>query len=285
MFQLKKIGAELIEVMVEIALEEDLARAEDVTTKAIFPESKEAKAIVYSKDKGIVAGMKVAEAVFKHLDKKIKVVSQFKDGEVIDMEDVLIILAGNVQSILKAERTALNFLQHLSGIATLTSKFVEKVKPYKVEVLDTRKTVPGLRFLEKYAVTVGGGKNHRTGLFDGCIIKDNHIAAAGGIDQAITMAKKNLPKGFKIEVEVKDLDEVKKALKAKADIIMLDNMDTAMIAEAVKLVNKKTLVEASGGITLKNVEEVAKTGVDYISSGALTMAAKPLDMSLEVAPV
>lgn len=285
MFQLKKVGEELIEVMVEIALVEDLGWSEDVTTKAILPGPQRVRAIVFTREAGVVAGIKVAEHVFKYLDPDIKVTCQFKDGEKIAVEDVLLVLEGDAHTILKGERTALNFLQHLSGIATLTSKFVEKVKPYNVTVLDTRKTLPGLRFLEKYAVSAGGGKNHRTGLFDGCIIKDNHIAIAGGVSQAVKLAKKNLPKGFKIEVEVKDLDEVKKALEAKADIIMLDNMDIATMKKAVKLIDKKTLVEASGGITLENVQEAAKTGVDFISSGSLTMAAKPHDMTLEVAPI
>lgn len=283
-FRLQRLDEELIETIVKIALEEDLARREDVTTKAIFSQPKKVKAIIYSKENGIVAGMEVAERVFRYLDKEIKLEGQLKDGEAVKADEVLTVLEGNVQTILKGERTALNFLQHLSGIATLTSKFVDKVKPYKTVILDTRKTIPGIRFLEKYAVAVGGGKNHRFGLFDGCIIKDNHIAAAGGIDKAISLARKNLPKGFKIEVEVKNLQEVKEVLAAKADVIMLDNMDLKTLSKAVKLIGKKAQVEASGGVTLDNVEEVAKTGVDFISSGALTMAAKPLDLSLEIVP-
>ena len=188
-------------------------------------------------------------------------------------------------SILKAERTALNLIQRMSGIATLTSKYVLKAASDKVRILDTRKTIPGLRLLDKYAVPMGGGCNHRFGLFDGILIKDNHIAVAGSIKKAVEAAKKNAPHGIKIEVEAEDLDGVKAALEAGADIILLDNMSPDRMKEAVGLVAGRILLEASGGITLDNIEEVAATGVDMISIGALTHSVKAVDLSLEISRI
>ncbi|MEW6188513.1 MAG: carboxylating nicotinate-nucleotide diphosphorylase [Actinomycetota bacterium] len=276
------LNSKLMDKIIKVALEEDLSEAGDITTKAVFPEPQRSKAIILCKDSGIIAGMEIAARVFTLLDNSIIFNPRVDDGEKVRPEQVLATVEGFTQSILIGERTALNFLQHLSGIATLTHKFVERVKSYPVKIMDTRKTLPGLRALEKYAVQVGGGFNHRLGLYDGVLIKDNHIRAAGGIAQAIKTAHSHLSNEVKIEVEAETLEQVKEALEAGADVIMLDNMDINTMREAVKLVNKRALVEASGGVTLENVVEMAKTGVDWISVGVLTQAASPLDISLEI---
>ncbi|MDI6689502.1 MAG: carboxylating nicotinate-nucleotide diphosphorylase [Actinomycetota bacterium] len=268
--------------IIKVALDEDLGEVGDITTKAVFPEPQRSKGIILCKDSGIIAGMEIAARVFTLLDNSIIFNPRVDDGEKVQPEQVLATVEGFTQSILTGERTALNFLQHLSGIATLTHKFVERVKSYPVKIMDTRKTLPGLRAFEKYAVQVGGGFNHRLGLYDGVLIKDNHIRAAGGIAQAIKTARLHLSNEVKIEVEAETLEQVKEAIEAGADVIMLDNMDINTMLEAVKLVNKRALVEASGGVTLENVVKMAKTGVDWISVGVLTQAAPSLDISLEI---
>jgi len=276
------LDPKLVDKIIKVALDEDLGEVGDITTKAVFPEPQRSKGIILCKDSGIIAGMEIAARVFTLLDNSIIFNPRVDDGEKVQPEQVLATVEGFTQSILTGERTALNFLQHLSGIATLTHKFVERVKSYPVKIMDTRKTLPGLRAFEKYAVQVGGGFNHRLGLYDGVLIKDNHIRAAGGIAQAIKTARSHLSNEVKIEVEAETLEQVKEAIEAGADVIMLDNMDINTMLEAVKLVNKRALVEASGGVTLENVVKMAKTGVDWISVGVLTQAAPSLDISLEI---
>jgi nicotinate-nucleotide pyrophosphorylase (carboxylating) len=234
---------------------------------------------------GVIAGLNVAKNVFEMVDVRMDFKVLIPDGGKVKVGDIVAEVEGKASSILTAERTALNFLQRMSGIATLTNTFVEKIKHTKAKILDTRKTVPGLRLLDKEAVRLGGGKNHRIGLFDLFLIKDNHIEIAGSITNAIEACrnfhqKKNL--NLKIEVETKNLEEVKEALICNVDIIMLDNFKTEMMEKAVTLINGKCLVEASGNINIGNVKEVAETGVDFISVGALTHSVKALDISLEV---
>ena len=292
-----KLDLERIRPIVKMALGEDVGKG-DITTNLIIPKGRKVEALIRAKEEGIIAGLPVAELVFKIVQSpKSKVQSQFKvkvkEGAKVKKGQVIAEVSGDARSILTAERTALNFLQRLSGIATLTNRFVEKVKPYKVKIFDTRKTTPGLRYLEKYAVRCGGGYNHRMGLYDQVLIKDNHfrLHAAGYRSQDwVKKIRKTIPKRMKIEVEAKNLREVREALKAGVDIIMLDNMGLETIRKAVRLIRVKgqglrvkvPLMEASGGITLENVRKVAKTGVDRISIGALTHSAKALDISLNI---
>jgi nicotinate-nucleotide pyrophosphorylase (carboxylating) len=224
----------------------------------------------------------VAEAVFREIDPGFSWTAKATDGERVAKGQTVAELHGRLRSILAGERLALNFLQRMSGIATLTRRYVDAVAGTKARILDTRKTVPGLRVLDKYAVRMGGGYNHRFGLYDGVILKDNHIRAAGGVGQAVERLRQTLPPGFKIEVEVGSLAEVEAALKARAEIVMLDNMSTQQMAEAVRLIAGRALVEASGGITLETVRAVAASGVDFISVGALTHSPPALDISLEI---
>ncbi|AEF93062.1 nicotinate-nucleotide pyrophosphorylase [Desulfotomaculum nigrificans CO-1-SRB] len=276
MIELKKL--------IESSLAEDIGTG-DITTNSIVPEGSTAKGIIYVKEPGVVAGIPVAEAVFRFLAPEIEINRRSTDGAWVEPGTVLMEVAGDARAILTGERLALNFLQRMSGIATRTAALVEKVKLYPVRVVDTRKTTPGLRMLEKYAVRVGGGFNHRYGLYDAVLIKDNHIKVAGGITQAILAARQNVPHTVKIEVEVEDLAGVSEALEARADVIMLDNMDPATMREAVKLVDGKALVEASGGISEETITAVAKTGVDLISVGALTHSVKALDISLDIGEI
>lgn len=277
-----KIDQETTDKIIRTALEEDLARDGDITSEAILPPLFCAKAEIVCKDNGIIAGIDIATRVFYLIDADLSVTLKVQDGEVVRPGQLIAMIEGKAQSILAAERTALNFLQHLSGIATLTSKFVETVKQYPVKILDTRKTTPGLRSMEKYAVTVGGGQNHRFGLYDAVLIKENHVMAVGGCKQAILLVRESLGSDVKIEVETEDLEQLKEALEAKPDIIMLDNMSLELMKEAVKLSQGRVLLEASGGVTLNNVLEVAKTGVDFISTSELTQSALSLDLSLEI---
>jgi len=263
------------------ALEEDIGPL-DITTSTLIPEDLDAKGLIVAKEDLVLAGLGVASDCFKIFDPDIEFKERFRDGESVKEGGIIAEIRGKAQAILMAERVALNFLQRLSGIATLTSKYVGEVKDLKVRIIDTRKTTPGLRILEKYAVRMGGGFNHRSGLYDGVIIKDNHIVLSGGVRKAVEKARKRIPHTVKIEVEVKNLVEVKEALQAGADIIMLDNMDLETMKKAVKLISKRALIEASGNINLQNVREVAKTGVDLISIGALTHSARAMDISLEI---
>jgi len=267
--------------LIEIALREDIGDG-DITTSSIVSTPLEATAHLVAKEGLILAGIDIFHRVYKKLDADLELIKHFEDGDEVNQGSIIGEISGKVAVILKGERIALNFLQHLSGIATLTHKFVMKVKSSPVKILDTRKTTPGWRVLEKYAVEMGGGENHRFGLFDAVLIKDNHISAAGGIGEAVRRVKDNVPHSFKIEVETSNLQEVKEALDSGVSTIMLDNMSTEMMKEAVAMVNKRVLVEASGNTGLDNVEEIASTGVDFISVGALTHSAKAVDISLKV---
>ena len=270
--------------IIQRALDEDI-QSGDVTTQAVIPDSVLSKGKFLVKANGIIAGLNVTKYVFEMVDNGIGFKVLIPDGGKVKVGDIVAEVEGKASSILTAERTALNFLQRMSGIATLTNTFVEKIKHTKAKILDTRKTVPGLRLIDKEAVRLGGGKNHRIGLFDLFLIKDNHIEIAGSITNAVNACrnfqqKKNL--NLKIEVEAKNLEEVKEALACSVDIIMLDNFKTEMMKKAVTLISGKCLIEASGNINVDNVKEVAETGVDFISVGALTHSVKALDISLEV---
>lgn len=267
--------------IIKIALEEDLG-AGDLTTDAIIDPEKEGKAVLEAREEMILAGLPVFCKTFELLSSEIRFKKHFEDGQVVPSGEQICTISGSVTAILKAERTALNFLQRMSGIATLTKRYVEKAGSQKVKVIDTRKTVPGLRLLDKYAVRVGGGSNHRMGLFDGILIKDNHIAAAGSIKKAVTLAKEKAPHTIKVEVEVEDLTGVQEAIQAGADMILLDNMNAMEMKKAVDLTGGRVITEASGGINLDNIGEIAKTGVDLISVGALTHSATAIDLSLEL---
>jgi len=266
--------------LIDLALAEDVGPG-DVTTQATIPEGATGEAVILAKAHGVLAGLPVAAEVFRRVDRGIRFEELAQDGEPVAPGDAVARLSGPLRGILTGERTALNFLSHLSGIATLTAEFVTAVAPYRAVILDTRKTTPGWRSLEKYAVRCGGGRNHRLGLYDMVLIKDNHIAACGSISEAVRRVR---AAGVKvpIEVEVKDLDELAEALSLEVDRILLDNMDLEELREAVRLAGGKVPLEASGGVTLENVAEVAACGVDFISVGAITHSAPALDLSLEI---
>ncbi len=270
-----------IDKIIDNALEEDLGPG-DITTSAIIDSSLKGKARLLAKEEIILAGIEVFSRVFSRLDPEIVVECTYRDGDVVPNGYDIGIIRGSMIGMLSGERTALNFLQHLSGIATLTKRYVEKIDPSKVRVIDTRKTTPGLRILEKYAVRMGGGFNHRFGLFDGILIKDNHIAAAGSISKALAKIKANVPHTLKIEVEVEDIKGVEEAIGAGADAILLDNMSVKEMKEAVSIARGRVLLEASGGITLESIGEISKTGINLISVGAITHSARSVDISLEV---
>jgi nicotinate-nucleotide pyrophosphorylase (carboxylating) len=259
-----------------------------VTTEVLIPFALVGKASILVKRDGVLVGIDVAKEVFRQVDPSLHFKALVKDGAKVRKGDVVATVEGKVASILKAERTALNFLQHLSGIATETARYVDAVLGTKAIITDTRKTIPGLRLLEKYAVRAGGGRNHRLNLGDGVLIKDNHLAALRtsgvGLEEAVKKARKRAPRAMKVEVEVESVKQAQEALSAGADIIMLDNMNVNDMRRVVKLVQGRALLEASGGITLDNVRSVAESGVDLISVGALTHSAKALDISLEVEP-
>lgn len=269
-----------VEKIVMLSLKEDIGKG-DITTNLIVNDKLKCLAIIKSKDTGVLAGNPIAELVFKRLDPRIKYIQRKKDGDTINPNDIIAEVRGSVRTVLTGERLSLNFLQRLSGIATLSQKFVNKTKGFDVKIIDTRKTTPGLRILEKYAVTVGGCYNHRFGLFDGILIKDNHIQIAGNIEKAVLKVRAK-HKNKEIEVETSNINQVREALKSGADIIMLDNMTPDKIKKAVKIIDSKAMTEASGGINLDNIGEYAKTGVDYISVGVLTHSAKSLDIGLYV---
>jgi len=280
--KLTKTQISLIKSLVNQAVSEDLNGSCDITTVATVPLTQEATGLFYVKSDGILAGLEIAKIVFEKVDPKLKFETVTADGYEVTKDTVFAKVSGSARSILTAERTALNFLQRMSGIATLTHKFVEGVKPHKAKILDTRKTVPGLRILDKMAVKIGGGENHRFGLYDMVLIKDNHIEAAGSVTKAIQAAKKYALGKHLIEVEVKDLSELKEALLQNPDRIMLDNMTVEEMAKAVKITNGQVPLEASGNVSLDTVKKIAQTGVDYISIGALTHSVKALDISLEI---
>ncbi|MCC6502580.1 MAG: carboxylating nicotinate-nucleotide diphosphorylase [Deltaproteobacteria bacterium] len=271
-------------VLVDAALAEDIGKG-DITTNAVVGKGLSGKAEFIAKEEMIVAGLFIAEMSFMRLDKKALFKAAFKDGSRVKKGSVIATVSGSMRTILTGERVALNFLQRLSGIATKTDSFVRAMKSPKTRLLDTRKTTPCLRSLEKYAVMAGGGTNHRFGLYDSVLIKDNHIMAAGSVTAAVAAVKKKYKGLIRIEVEVTDLSETREALAAGADIIMLDNMKPAAMKKALSLIGGRALVEASGNINIDNICEVASTGVDFISAGALTHSAKAIDISMEVVSI
>ena len=270
-----------IDRLIKLALDEDIGTS-DLTTSSVIDPGIKWNAQIIAKEDLILAGIDIFCSVFTFLNSEVTFNKFFKDGDFVNSNSAVAEISCDVIDLLRGERVALNFLQRLSGIASLTRRYVDRVKGYNAKVLDTRKTTPGWRSLEKYAVKVGGGTNHRSGLFDGILIKDNHIKACGGIRQAVEKARANIPHTFKIEVEAKDLNEVREALESGVEIIMLDNMDTEEMGKAVKVINKRAVVEASGGINLDNIVDVAKTGVDLISVGALTHSARACDISMNI---
>ena len=265
--------------MIERALREDLGNG-DITSKSILTDE-QAMASIHAKETGIISGLEVAKCVFEYVDSELRIELLVADGDGVFIGDQVMKIKGLAVSIMAGERTALNFLQRMSGIATTTAVYVKEISGYNARVLDTRKTAPGLRELDKIAVHAGGGCNHRMGLFDGILIKENHIRAAGGIREAVERARTHNP-GLPIEVETTNLLEVETALECAVDIIMLDNMSIDEMSQAVALIDGRAKVEASGGITMNNIREIAATGVDFISIGALTHSVKALDLSLEV---
>lgn len=261
------------------ALNEDIPYG-DISTNSIIENNSNCTVDLIAKDHGIIAGLPIYKRVFELLGNVTFELFK-KDGDNISPGEIIAKISGDTSIILTGERTALNFLQRLSGIATLTREYVNKLEGTNTKLLDTRKTTPNLRILEKYAVKIGGGTNHRFNLSDGVMLKDNHISAAGSIKKAVNLARLNSSFVRKIEVEVENLEMVKEALEAEVDIIMLDNMNTTLIKEAVKIINKKAVIEASGNIDLTNIIEIAKTGVDFISVGAITHSAPILDLSMK----
>ena len=266
--------------LILMALREDIS-SEDITTNSVMKEKKLGTVQLICKQDGIIAGLGVFKRTFELLDRDTEVKFYVKDGEPVQKGMVMGEVIGDVRVLLSGERTALNYLQRMSGIATYTNNVVKLLEGSKIKLLDTRKTTPNMRIFEKYAVKMGGGNNHRYNLSDGILLKDNHINAAGGVAKAIKMAKEYATFVRKIEVEVENLEMMKEALEAGADIIMLDNMSTEMMKEAVKMADGKAKTECSGNITKENIERVIETGVDYISSGALTHSAPILDISLK----
>ncbi|MGZ3635337.1 MAG: carboxylating nicotinate-nucleotide diphosphorylase, partial [Syntrophales bacterium] len=269
----------IVRKIVQSAIEEDAGEA-DLTTAAALTGEESGKARALAKSAVVVAGIDVFAETFLFLDPRMQFKGRCKDGEVVEKGGCIAEISGNLSSILTAERVALNFLQRMSGIATLTRRYVDEVKGTKAKILDTRKTAPGLRYLDKYAVRIGGGHNHRFGLYDGVLIKDNHIAAAGGISQALARVRGRLPHTLKVEIEVKNLQELKEVMDSGADVIMLDNMSLEDMEKAVAATGGRVPLEASGNVSLANVRKIAETGVDFISVGALTHSVAAADISL-----
>ncbi len=273
-----------IEQLIRCALEEDIG-AGDITTLSTVPRDARGKGLFRAKRDGVAAGLILIEKVFSFLDADVQVRCLSHDGDAVKQGAVVAEAEGPIRALLMGERTALNFLQRLSGTATLTRRYVDAVKDFPCKIIDTRKTTPGFRTLEKYAVRMGGGTNHRLGLYDAALVKDNHIVAAGSIAGAVEEVRRQAPFMAKIEVECSTLAQVREALDARADVIMLDNVNPKEMAEAVRVINKRAWVEASGGITIETLREVAATGVDFISVGALTHSAPSLDFNMKVAAV
>jgi len=277
-----------LNTLIDLALEEDIGSG-DITSETLIPADLRAKTTLLAKADGVLAGVDLAKLVFIKVDSELKVKVLLKDGAKLHSGDIIGTVTGNARSILKAERVALNFLQKLSGIASQTAEYVAIIGDLPVEILDTRKTTPGMRLLEKYAVSMGGGRNHRFNLSDGILIKDNHLATlrAHGMTlrEIVNKAKSGAPEGIKVEIEVTNLKEVREAVAAAADIIMFDNMNPAKMRAAVKIVPAGIMTEASGNINFKTVRSVAETGVNFISIGALTHSSKALDISLEFQPI
>ncbi len=271
----------LIDRAVEAALAEDLGLAGDVTTDACIPAETRAKAVLATRKPGVIAGLAVAEAAFRHLDPDVTFTVEIPDGSTAKPKAVIAHIEGRARALLTAERVALNFMGRMSGIATLTRAYADAISGTKAHIIDTRKTTPGLRAFEKYAVRAGGGMNHRVGLFDAVLIKDNHIVAAGGVASAIEAARARVGHMVKIEIEVDTLDQLREVLGHKVDAVLLDNMSPAQLKQAVGIVGGRVLTEASGGVTLETVRAIAESGVDLISSGALTHSAPVLDLGLD----
>ncbi len=269
-----------VDSIIELALNEDIGTG-DITTLSTIPADKIANGRFIAKEDMVICGIDLADYIFAKVDKTIEFKANFKDGDKVSKGDVIATVSGNAQNVLTGERTALNFMQRLTGIASRTAAAVAEVEGTNAKVTDTRKTTPGMRVLEKYAVRMGGGTNHRFNLADGVLIKDNHIAVSGGIKNAVENARNTIPHTLKIEVEVETKEQLRDALEAGADIIMLDNMSNEMMAECVKIVDGRALVEASGNMGEKSLSDVAATGVDIISIGALTHTVKAADISLK----
>lgn len=267
--------------IIHTALAEDINYV-DVTTDYLIGDDDTTEAYLVAKDEGVLCGIDIAKRVFEILDETIVFDIKIKDGAQVKKGDIIATLSGSTKNLLKGERTALNILQHMSGIATATNRCVQLVEGTRAQITDTRKTLPGLRALQKYAVTVGGGKNHRFNLSDGAMLKDNHIDAGGGITKTVGILRTKIGHMVKIEVEVRTLNELREALDAKADVIMLDNMSCEEMAEAVKITDGKALLEASGNVTAENIRSIAETGVDIISLGALTHSVKCFDISMKI---
>lgn len=278
--------SEQIKKIISLALAEDIGKG-DITSLATVRKNQKSIGKFLVKENGVIAGLNIAKQVMKTVDSKIKFNILIEDGSKVKQGDIIAEVSGNARAILTAERTALNFLQRMSGIATASSIYAEAISHTKAKVIDTRKTAPGLRLLDKMAVKLGGCDNHRIGLFDMFLIKDNHIEIAGSITKAVDSCRKFMKKKkkkFFIEVETKNLKEVEEAIANKVDVIMLDNFKIEEMAEAVKLINGRCKIEASGGVNLSNIKAIAETGVDYISVGGLTHSVKALDISLEITP-
>jgi nicotinate-nucleotide pyrophosphorylase (carboxylating) len=271
----------LLREFVKKALEEDIGSG-DITTEAIVSDGMYGKAIAMAKEDGIIAGLSIFEEVFHFLDPETVVTLKVSDGQFVKSGDIIAEVYGKVKTILESERVALNFIQRLSGIATYTYNCVKAAEGTKVKIIDTRKTTPLLRVLEKYAVKVGGGENHRFGLYDMVLIKDNHIKAAGGIAEAVKKVKAKVSPYYKIEVEASNLDEVQEALSSKVDVILLDNMGVEKIRRAVDIINGKCMIEISGNISQEDIKLLAPLGIDFISMGKLTHSAKSLDINLKI---
>ncbi len=269
----------IIDRLISAALEEDIGSG-DVTADSVVDRDRVGTGEIIAKESMVLAGLDVARKVFLALDPTIEFKKKYRDGDRIEKGTVFVEISGNLRILLKGERTAINFLQHLSGIATLAGQYADRVAGTGVCIVDTRKTTPGWRYLEKYAVRMGGCHNHRFGLYDGALIKENHIEAAGGITKAITRARASIHHLLKIEIEVTGIEQIEEALANKADIVMLDNMDPAMIRESVALIDKRALVEVSGGVNLENISDFLQPGVDLISAGALTHSARAVDISM-----
>jgi len=267
--------------IIKRALHEDIGFG-DITTSLLVPDNQMATGAFYAKSDGVAAGLQVCREVFSYLDDSIEFNAVKMDGQDLAKGDVIAIVKGKTANLLTGERVALNFMQRLSGIATKTRLLVDSIKYFKAELVDTRKTTPGLRMLEKQAVILGGARNHRFGLYDGILIKDNHLKVTGSIQKAVSTIRQGAPHNLKIEVEVENLEQLQEALEAQADIILLDNMDIENTRKAVELTAGQALLESSGGITEDNIVDVARTGVDYISVGALTHSIKSLDISFEI---
>ncbi len=267
---------------VRLALDEDLRSQGDITSRALFTKEDRGEGFFLLKQDGRVAGLPVAAAVFHLLGREVAFSPMVAEGNDLEAGTRLARVEGPILPILEGERTALNFLQRLSGIATLTARYARLAAPYAVDVKDTRKTTPGLRYLEKYAVRIGGGANHRMGLYDAVLIKDNHIRGVGGIEMALRLMKEEYGDSCLVEIEVTNLKELEEAIEGGAQVVMLDNMETAAIKEAVGLAAGRVKLEVSGGVTLERIEEIAATGVDYISVGALTHSCPALDIALDL---